>query len=349
MEPARAVAIVGRLAPLLDDAAARGAVREVTPSDVLLSGNDVRLAGPTPETATAGGRPDVAALARVLSACLTGRPPVGDAPGAASTVHPGVPGELDGVVLRGLSGAYRSCGELAAAAAAALPAGDGPAPAAPDQAAGSLRSGRLPVLLGAVAVLAVLAVVLVLVLTGGSDDDPDAPAAAGTPTSAPTSTPVAADQTDDPAQAQLRAIIPDDWINVDCDRGVLPDDGAIAALGCGAGRSDESPEDSVFYLYPDAATLDAVFLADMERNGVAPLPEGGACPDVDGYGTYEIDDETVGRIGCFVDDANNGILVWTRDAGPVEGLVTVMDGGRIGLQVLYDWWVQRELSDFILP
>ncbi|WP_029429648.1 hypothetical protein [Blastococcus sp. URHD0036] len=350
LEPARAVATVGRLAPLLDAEAGRGAVREITPSDVLLSGDDVRLAEPAPGATTAGGdRPDVAALARVLFESLTGRSPVAGDPTPPSAVRPGLPAELDPVVLRGLEGGYPSCGELAAAAAAALPAAAAPAPADGDQAEGPSRTGRLPVLLGAVAVLAVLAVVLVLVLTGGSDGEPDAPAAGTTTTSAPTTAPLAADQTDDPAQAQLRAIIPDDWINVDCDQGVLPDDGAIAALGCGAGRSEKSPEDSVFYLYPDAATLDAVFLADMERNGVPPFPAGGECPAVDGYGTYEIDDEPAGRIGCFVTEDNDGILVWTRDAGSVEGLVTVMDGGRVGLQVLYDWWVQQELSDFILP
>jgi hypothetical protein len=229
------------------------------------------------------------------------------------------------------------------------PAPPGAAPVAAHRAPDSSRTGRLPVILGAVAVLAVLAVVLVLVLTGGSDDDPVEPAARNTATSAPSTSPLAADETDDPVQAQLRASIPDDWINVDCDTGVLPDDGAIAALGCGAARNQPGPEDSVFYRYADAATLDAVFLADMERNGVPPLPAGAACPDVYGYGTYEIDGEPAGRIGCYVDDANDGILIWTRDAVASEAIVVVMDGGQIGLQVLYDWWTIQEQSDFILP
>ncbi|RBY83128.1 hypothetical protein [Blastococcus sp. TF02A-26] len=327
MEPARAVAIVGRVASLLDTVADGGAVREITPADVLLSGgDDVRLTAPAEAAAVPGGRPDVPALARVLASCLPDRRD-----------------ELDAVVRRGLDGGYATCGDLAAAAAAALPA-DSPTTPAQRSAPSSVR---LPLLLGAVAAVAVLALVLVLVLTGGSDDDDAAdPEATGTPTTAP---PLAADDTDDPAQAQLRATIPPDWIPVDCDHGELPDDGAIAALGCGAASTQPGPEDSVFYRYADAATVDAVFLADMERNGVAPLPPGAECPSAYGHTTYEVDGEPAGRMGCYIDGNNNGILIWTRDAVATEGIVTVMDGGQIGLDVLYDWWVQQELSDFILP
>lgn len=348
MEPARAVAIVREVAPLLDSAAAEGRIREVTAADVLLPGDGVRLAdsAQAPHRA-AGDRPDVPALARLLAECLTGRP---TGPGEAtppSVVRPGVPAAFDEVVRRGLDPVrhHATCGELAAAAEAALPDGAVRTPAA-----GAGRPGRLPLLLGAVAVLAVLAVVLVLVLSGGSDDAPAGPAAPGPGSSQPGGTAtLAADETDDPVQAQLRASIPDDWIDVDCDTGVLPDDGAIAALGCGAARNQPGPEDSVFYRYPDAATLDAVFQADMQRNGVGPLPEGAQCPSAHGYGTYEIDGQPAGRIACYVDADNNGILIWTRDAVATEAIVTVMDGGQIGLDVLYDWWSVQEQSDFILP
>jgi serine/threonine-protein kinase len=150
LDPARAVDLAGQVARALDAAHAVGLVHGgITPSSVLLAGRgdggdlagsaagaDVaHLVGlgvaPTVATApdaapgaTPDARDDVHALAGLLFELLTGRPPT-TAPGAApSSLRPGIPAELDGVVLRGLAAdrdeRWTSAGGLAAAARAVL-------------------------------------------------------------------------------------------------------------------------------------------------------------------------------------------------------------------------------------
>jgi serine/threonine-protein kinase len=124
--------------------------------DASITGGDVvvgTLAYAAPEQLTGDAvdaRTDVYALGCVLQECLTGRPPftVEDdhalivahleaAPPAPSSLRPGLPPALDGVLARALAKTrdrrYRSCGELAAAArqAAAQPRPVPPAPPAP--------------------------------------------------------------------------------------------------------------------------------------------------------------------------------------------------------------------------
>ncbi len=364
LAPARAVSIVGQTARALDAASAAGLHRDVTPADVMLTGTGddeaVHLTGlgapPVDEPSDAGV--GVRALARLLSACLTGVPvPAGSDPEAPSAVRPGVPAALDDVVRRGLATergeGYAACGDLADAAAAALRTpGDAPVPftgagAGPSTSGHGRRPGRLPLLLAGTAVLAALAAVLWLVLGGGAGDDDQA----GTgPTTAPrtqlvTTTPSAPPR--NAAEDELRAIIPGEFISVDCDTGEPTADGALAVLGCGSSRGQPGPEDSVFYLYEDAAAADEVFQADMERNGVAPLPAGAQCPDVQGYGPYEDDDGFSGRVACYVDEDNNAIIAWTQDDVAAEGWVIIIDGGEIGLEFLWLWWIEPETSDFV--
>ena len=155
LDPARAVDLVGQLARALDAAHAAGLVHgDVSSSSVLLAaradGRDVAdtaagedavlLAdlgvapapgeGPTGPPSSAGAAPDggadVHALAGLLYELLTGRRP-GAAPAPPSALRPGLPPELDAVVLRGLAEdpgqRWRSAGGMAAGARAALALG----------------------------------------------------------------------------------------------------------------------------------------------------------------------------------------------------------------------------------
>jgi serine/threonine-protein kinase len=141
LDPARAVDLVGQVARALDAAHAAGLVHGgVTPSRVLLSGRgdggdpagsvvgaDVAHLvglGVVPAGAAPDARDDVHGLAGLLFELLTGRPSA-TAPGTApSSLRPGIPAELDGVVLRGLAAdrdeRWTSAGGLAAAARAVL-------------------------------------------------------------------------------------------------------------------------------------------------------------------------------------------------------------------------------------
>ena len=135
---------------------------------------------------------------------------------------------------------------------------------------------------------------------------------------------------------------------MDCDPGEPTGDGALAVLGCGSSSGQPGPEDSVFYLYEDPATAEAVFLADMERNGVAPLAAGEECPQDQGHGTYT-DDGRTGRIACWIDADNDAIMAWTQDDVGAEGWVVIIDGGQPGLDALYAWWTfpEEETAAFL--
>ncbi|GAB3359811.1 serine/threonine-protein kinase [Modestobacter lapidis] len=155
LDPARAVDLVGQIARALDAVHAAGLVhRDVGASSVLLvarpAGADpagpaagkedtARLADlgvapvvgrppdhPAPELAAGtpvDGRADVYSLAGLLFELLTGERPGSGAP-APSSLRPGLPPELDGVVRRGLAGdrdqRWTSAGGMAAAARASL-------------------------------------------------------------------------------------------------------------------------------------------------------------------------------------------------------------------------------------
>jgi serine/threonine-protein kinase len=194
LDAARAVDLVGQVARALDAAHAVGLVHGgVTPSSVLLAGRgdggdvagsaagaDVaRLVGlgvaPTAD-ASPDARDDVQALAGLLFELLTGRPPATASGAAPSWLRPGIPAELDGVVLRGLAAdrdeRWTSAGGMAAAARAVLalsgievarpaeqPAAAGsPQSAGPAGTAAGRGAGRRPFVLAAVPALAAVLV-----------------------------------------------------------------------------------------------------------------------------------------------------------------------------------------------
>ncbi|RFU20665.1 serine/threonine-protein kinase [Geodermatophilus marinus] len=220
-------------------------------------------------------------------------------------------------------------------------------PAAP--APGGGRRSRLPLVLGAAAVVVVLVVVGVIALTRGG----------GTPTprvaSDVTTAPVTTEPTPEPTPApepeeDLRAIIPLGFDGAGCRTGDPSNDGELAVLDCGASTAQPGPQDSSFYLYPDAETLDGVFLRDVTGAGIAELPAGTLCPDAQGYGYWQADGEQVGRIACYVDEGTqNAFLIWTEEEFNAEAIVAIAGAGQEGLVTLMEWWRQNANSDFVRP
>ncbi|MGY1746463.1 serine/threonine-protein kinase [Blastococcus sp. SYSU D00695] len=217
------------------------------------------------------------------------------------------------------------------------------------------KNNKLPLVLGGVAVLVVLAVVLVIALSGGDDKGGGGTAGGTTPppvtTTPPSTTPITttpggANGNDD--EDTLRSIIPGGFVSDDCTTGEETTDGALAVLVCGASSSQPGPSGSVFYLYEDESTLDDVFLADVQRNGIPPLAEGASCPSTQGYGYYTINQQRAGRLACYVKDGD-ALLIWTQDDAGAEGLVAIEGGGEAGLTTLYDWWRSQANSDFGTP
>jgi serine/threonine-protein kinase len=196
LRPARAVDLVGQLARALDAVHAAGLVHgAVRASGVLLqrrapgadpagavAGEEVALladlgdapaaigAHLAPEQSGDGpvdGRADVYALAGLLFELLTGRRPPADPP-EPSSLRPGLPKELDGVVLRGLATdpeqRWTSAGGMAAAARAvlALSGTEVPRPGDPTRTGRATAGPRVPRRAAAPSALAAAVVLTVL-------------------------------------------------------------------------------------------------------------------------------------------------------------------------------------------
>jgi serine/threonine-protein kinase len=218
---------------------------------------------------------------------------------------------------------------------------------------GGGKSSKLPIILGIAALLVAIIVVVIVLVTnsgdGGGGTDPSAGQTTTPPTSSQPSTPPTTSTTTeapDP-EAQLLAIIPGGWDRDNCRTQDAAGDGDIAALDCGAALAADGPTDSAFYLYPDADTLDGVFLDDTERFGLSELPGDVHCPDQQGFEGYSSNGEHAGRLGCYVrEDDNASVLFWTQDNLSAEAYVVIENGGQEGLQTLVDWWQDPSNSDF---
>jgi hypothetical protein len=218
---------------------------------------------------------------------------------------------------------------------------------------GGGRSNKLPIIIGiAVLLVAILVVVIVLVSNnggGGGGDQPTATQTTQPPTTQTTTTTTTTTTTEaTDAEAQLIAIIPGGWNRNNCRHQEAAGDGDIAAVDCGAAlASPNGPTDSAFYLYPDADTLDGVFLDDTERFELSELPSDVHCPDQQGFEGYTSNGEHAGRLGCYVRAEDNAsVIFWTQDNYSAEAYVVIENGGEAGLQTLIDWWRDPSNSDF---
>ncbi len=252
------------------------------------------------------------------------------------------------------------------------PAGSFPVHGGGASPTGGRTPNRLPLVLGGLALLLVLVVVGVIALTSGSGSgtttagDSDVSAGSdtgqdagtdtgGTDTGAGTTggTDTGAGTTggtgagDATPEEQLLAVLPGDFDPAGCETGDPAGDGDIATVDCGAAASQPGPQASSFYLYQDAASVDAVFLADMQREEVAPFTGEPSCVTSEGHDEYNINGVTAGRLGCFIDEDNNSVLYWTQDGFAAEGIVAIQNGGQEGLATLYEWWRDPTHSDFV--
>jgi len=92
-----------------------------------------------------------------------------------------------------------------------------------------------------------------------------------------------------------------------------------------------------------------VFLDDVTGVGLTELSADQACPDNQGYYFYKGSDGTqAGRVGCYVSDENDAVLVWTQDDANAEAVVRLTGGGTDGLATLWTWWRDGANSDFQL-
>jgi serine/threonine-protein kinase len=232
------------------------------------------------------------------------------------------------------------------------PAAPWGAPPAPQK-----SSAALWVALATTIVVAVLVVVAVVVTRGGGGDDPVASttataATATEPTSEPTtdnptSEPTATSTPDDgsPTDALL-ARLPGDFEERDCSEYQLPDDGAEAAVECGAAISGTGPEAARFYAYPDVATLRDAFQGDVDGLDLGRVDVDTGCPGNPGWLDYnDVSGQEAGSVACYIDGDGFGIVFWTQEDALAEGYVAVSDGAT-NLATLWDWWKESEKSDF---
>ncbi|SHF92859.1 serine/threonine-protein kinase [Geodermatophilus nigrescens] len=331
--------------------------------------------------ALTGRRPHLARdLAPLMWAHLNDTPP------PVSRLRPGLPAGLDDVVARGLAkdpdDRWRSAGAMASAARRAL-AAPAPAPAAvpaavpragtaplppsaprpvpPSGSASVPPSGQPPVppaprplplagpapvpsptparrrrpvlpalLLTAAALLA--AAVLVVALVAGSGG-----AAGADPPERPTA---------GPQHDALLAIVPADFDPSSCRPAPSAGDGDVAAVDCGRSASETGPRTARFFLYPDGATADEVFTADVTGLGLPALENGASCPASQGHQDWTVDDVVMGQVACYVDETNTAVLIWTETDDATEAVVTVRNGGTAGLAMLVEWWNEADLSGF---
>ncbi|SHF93004.1 serine/threonine-protein kinase [Geodermatophilus nigrescens] len=218
---------------------------------------------------------------------------------------------------------------------------------------GQKQPNRIPLVLAGLAVLLVLVVVGVIALTSGSGGGGDvADDSSSSSSSSSSSGDTGGGSTGDPAspEEQLRAALPAGFDAASCTTEPLVGDGDLAALRCGPATSQPGPQVAFFYLYEDAAAVDAVFLSDVADVGLAPLTGENGCPGTQGHQPYrDGDGQQAGRVACWVDTEGDANVAWTQDDVGGEAVVSIPGGGETGLADLYAWWRMGEQSDFQTP
>jgi serine/threonine-protein kinase len=181
----------------------------------------------------------------------------------------------------------------------------------------------------AAALVAALVAVLVLVRGGG-----DPPLGRPEP------------PTPGPQQDDLLAILPADFDAAGCRPAPAAGDGDVAAVDCGPSATQPGPASSRFFLYPDGATADRVFLDDVGRVDLTELVNGADCPASQGHRRWQDGRGNGGSVACYVDQENDAVLIWTETEDGAEAIVTIRHGGTQGLSELISWWADPDVTVF---
>jgi hypothetical protein len=172
----------------------------------------------------------------------------------------------------------------------------------------------------------VIALLLFLTLDRG---DPSGTAATRTPSGSSPSGAI------DPAE--LVAHLPADLTG--CAAGRLAGDGDVAAASCGAAATQPGPAEADFYLYPDVATLDAVFASDVRDEGLPEFTGSADCTTGTGFGQWSYPNGSPGgEVACQITDEGSVVVVWTDHAFLTEGAVRAPGSTQAEVSALYEWW-----------
>jgi hypothetical protein len=205
---------------------------------------------------------------------------------------------------------------------------------AADPASPGGRGGRtkLPLTAVVVALLVVLAAAGVLTRTPGGGDPLS-------PTAASESVPAAPSAPSDPAGFLAR--LPLGF--TDCVPATRAGDGDLAAAVCRAAAGQPDLVQAAFHLYPDQATLDAVFEGQATTEWtLSPFADGAGCATAPGYGPWSHSDQSPGgQLACQITGEGDVLVGWTDDDALAEGIVWVPGNSQAELAALYDWWTSH--------
>jgi hypothetical protein len=194
-------------------------------------------------------------------------------------------------------------------------------------------------------VVAALAVTVLALRVGRGDSGPTAqPTAVSTP---PTSSPAPRTSPSAPPPPPAGVVDADEFLATlprdftDCVEADLAGDGDLLSAECGEARTQPGPTGARFYLYPDVATLDEVFAKDVEGSGLTEFPDGQDCSSGTGFGAWEVDGVTRGKVACTIVEDDTVSIAWTDDEFRTEGIVSVPGTTQADVTELYSWWVDN--------
>jgi hypothetical protein len=129
----------------------------------------------------------------------------------------------------------------------------------------------------------------------------------------------------------------------DCAAATRAGDGDVAAAVCRAATAQPALVQAVFHLYPDQATLDAVFDGQATTEWVlSAFADGAGCSTATGYGPWSHPDRTRGgQLACQVTGEGDVLLAWTDDAFLTEGTIRVPGNSQAEMTALHDWWTSH--------
>jgi serine/threonine-protein kinase len=297
------------------------------------------------EGGTVDRRTDQYSLACVLFECLAGAPPhrkdsevatlyahLNDAAPKVTGSRPDLPPELDRVLAKALAKEpgrrYATCGELAAAARAAIAPPAAEAPGTPT----AVPWHRRPFLAVAGVVTALVVAIVAIALARSQEPSAGTPVATGSPSPTPTPHFATVDRPPTDDEQRLLALLPED-LRATC----APAAETTGSVGdpedrLGAVACDGGDVEALYSLFASRDAMDAAFGHRVYEAGAY----GGDCAtDHTAQNPYTVDGEAAGRVLC--DRSRDASAVaWTDERLFVLGEAVRDDAGDLSL---YEWWL----------